>query len=327
MRSIYQRLVARVSSQSPNSTETPTTPTTPGRKNLSRELRVDPELQQRRQMYHCGTNFYTLDEIKKWSEVNQQAMIPARNIQLDPVVFPKKRGVGQGVESQEQSELNNNKDLTVKTEEQPTEQTPTIQPLFPHDQEINNLISFWRGDITELEIDAIVDPSNESLSGGGSGTDSIIHQAAGPELAFFNETLGGCPVGSGRLSPGFRLPSKFVISTVCPQKENEMALRSCYLSCLDIASLNKEIRSVAFSCIVAGEYVDQFEKATEIALKTIRRWLEVPFNRGKLDQIIFVVQSDLAETTYQKLLPQYFPRATDAPPSSDNSISSPANVQ
>ena len=352
MRQIYQRIVAQLSNNSPSSPSTdaytPSTPTTPGRKNLSRELRVDPELQQRRQLYHCGTNFYTIDEIPKWGCSDGQPTtqtIPVRNIQLDTIVLPKnnknkthkERQNGTETLALRQRRSSCESPLTVNTA---MNTNTAVVPVVEHHQqqqkqqqqqqqnavfnstnnrpslsefnaEINEKISFWRGDITELEIDAIVSPSNEKLSGGGSGTDFNIHRAAGPELAFFNSSLGVCPVGSARLSPGYRLPSKFVISTVVPLKENELALRSCYLSCLDIASMHREIRTVAFSCIVAGEYESEFVKATEVAMRTVRRWLEVPYNRGKIDRIVFVVQSDLAHEVYQDLLPLYFPTVAD----------------
>lgn len=236
------------------------------RKNQSHELRVDPELQQRRQLYHCGYNFYSKDEIEKYSEVESKQQISTAQ-----------------------------------------------DSLFPFSSAINDKISIWRGDMILLEVDAIVNATNERLVC-GEGLDAAIHEAAGPELTHFNETFGGCPVGSARLSPGFRLPAKHVISTVPPQKENLLALRSCYEACLDIATMHKEIDTLALCSIasIAKEY--PLEKAIRVALDTVRKWLERPYNRKKLGRVIFVVCSDEEEQLYRELMPIYFPKTNSTQP-------------
>ncbi|MTI22586.1 O-acetyl-ADP-ribose deacetylase [Fulvivirga sp. RKSG066] len=137
-------------------------------------------------------------------------------------------------------------------------------------------ISIIQGDITSLEVDAIVNAANESLLGGG-GVDGAIHRAAGPELLDFNKTLGGCKTGEAKISPGFKLPAKYVISTVGPvwqdgnHKEAE-ALRACYENCLALASKN-EVSSIAFPAISTGVYGFPLDKATEIAFDTINQFL------------------------------------------------------
>ncbi len=138
-------------------------------------------------------------------------------------------------------------------------------------------------DITRLEVDAIVNAANSSLLGGG-GVDGAIHRAAGPQLQEFNRTLGGCPTGEAHISPGFRLPARWVISTVGPvwhgggAGEPEL-LRACYRNSLQLARENG-VRSIAFPAISTGVYGYPKREAAAIALEQMREYL------GAFDEIV-----------------------------------------
>ena len=130
-------------------------------------------------------------------------------------------------------------------------------------------------DITKLKVDAIVNAANTTLLGGG-GVDGAIHRAAGRELLEACRKFNGCKTGEARITPGFRLPAKFVIHTPGPvwhggtRHEAEL-LRSCYENSLKLAAENG-CRSIAFSCISTGVYGYPHEAAAGIAVETVRGW-------------------------------------------------------
>ncbi len=136
-------------------------------------------------------------------------------------------------------------------------------------------IEVVQGDITKLNVDAIVNAANCSLLGGG-GVDGAIHRAAGRELYQACLKFGGCETGEARITPGFRLPAKFVIHTPGPiyndglHGEPEL-LRSCYENSMKLAEENG-CETVAFSAISTGVYGYPKKAATEIAVKTVREY-------------------------------------------------------
>jgi O-acetyl-ADP-ribose deacetylase (regulator of RNase III) len=133
------------------------------------------------------------------------------------------------------------------------------------------------GDITKLEVDVIVNAANSSLLGGG-GVDGAIHRAAGPELLEYCRTLGGCPPGEARITPGFHLAAKWIVHTVGPvwhggARGEEDTLARCYRNSLELAAA-KGAQSVAFPAISTGVYGFPIEPAFRIAVREVRAGLE-----------------------------------------------------
>jgi O-acetyl-ADP-ribose deacetylase (regulator of RNase III)/transposase InsO family protein len=182
--------------------------------------------------------------------------------------------------------------------------------LYSPNGNINEKVSLWQGDITCLEIDSIVNAANQSLLGGG-GVDGAIHSAAGPGLLKENSTLGGCVWGDAKMSGGYRLPAKNVISTVGPTNQSSVQLKSCYKKCLGIME-SHQLRSIALPCIATGLYGFPKEKAASIALETVREFMEL--HEKDIDRVIFCVFSKRDLEIYQELLPIYFPLETGTPP-------------
>ena len=130
-----------------------------------------------------------------------------------------------------------------------------------------------QGDITQEQVDAVVNAANSSLLGGG-GVDGAIHRAAGAELVAACRPLGGCPPGEARATPGFRMPARWVIHTVGPvwrggDAEEAAVLASCYRRSLQVAD-ELGARSIAFPAISTGAYGYPPAEAARIAVETLR---------------------------------------------------------
>ncbi|MEH2082178.1 MAG: O-acetyl-ADP-ribose deacetylase [Nostoc sp.] len=158
------------------------------------------------------------------------------------------------------------------------------------------------GDITKLQVDAIVNAANTSLLG-GSGVDGAIHRAAGAELVDECRSLRGCKIGDAKLTKGYRLPASFIIHTVGPvwrggnNKEPEL-LAQCYYKCMQIAA-DKEFNTLAFPCISTGIYKYPKILAAEIAVKICEEQLQ---RNGRPQRVIFCCYDQENYEIYTKIL-------------------------
>ncbi len=164
------------------------------------------------------------------------------------------------------------------------------------------VIEIIQGDITHQEVDAIVNAANCSLLGGG-GVDGAIHRAAGPELLAECRTLGGCETGKAKITEGYRLKAKYVIHTPGPvwhggRKGEPELLASCYRSCLELASANG-CKTVDFPSISTGVYHFPLERASVIAISTIRAYLA---EHSEIERVRMVCFDAGTKAAYEKAL-------------------------
>lgn len=141
----------------------------------------------------------------------------------------------------------------------------------------DGFIEVVRGDITRQRVDAIVNAANSSLLGGG-GVDGAIHRVAGSELLEACRKIGGCPPGEARITPGFRLPARWVIHTVGPiwrggHHDEDETLARCYRNCAVLAR-NHRVQSVALPSISTGAYGFPVTRAARIAVRELRQAAE-----------------------------------------------------
>jgi len=163
-------------------------------------------------------------------------------------------------------------------------------------------IEIVQGDITKLEVDAIVNAANTTLLGGG-GVDGAIHRAAGPELLAECRTLGGCQPGEAKITRGYRLPARFVIHTVGPvwrggKRGEPETLANCYRNSLQVAVENG-IKTIAFPAISCGAYGYPIEEAAQIAVNTTREFLATT---DQIEKVIFVLWDEDVYKTYRRIL-------------------------
>ncbi len=158
-----------------------------------------------------------------------------------------------------------------------------------------------QGDITRMEVDAIVNAANKSLLGGG-GVDGAIHRAAGPKLLEECRALGGCPTGEARITGGYRLPASHVIHTVGPvyggKPEDARLLESCYRNSMRLARENG-LKSIAFPAISCGVYGYPVEEAAKIAVDTVADELE---KHGAVERVVFVLFSGSDLDVYENYM-------------------------
>lgn len=154
-------------------------------------------------------------------------------------------------------------------------------------------IEIIKGDITKIDMDAIVNAANSTLLGGG-GVDGAIHRAAGLGLLEECRSLGGCETGQAKITKGYKLLARYVIHTVGPiwqggKFREEELLASCYCNSLNLAK-EHSLQSIAFPSISTGAYGFPIKQAATIALKTVKTFLEE--NPNVFEKVIFVLFSD-----------------------------------
>jgi O-acetyl-ADP-ribose deacetylase (regulator of RNase III) len=165
-------------------------------------------------------------------------------------------------------------------------------------KEILDQLEVRQGDITKLQVDAIVNAANKSLLGGG-GVDGAIHRGAGPELLKECRTLGGCPTGEARITGGYNLPARFVIHTVGPvysgKPQDSRLLTNCYANSLKLAAENNAT-TIAFPAISCGVYGYPIDQACKIAVDTTCHFLK---SNPVIEKVIFVLFSDEDREVYE----------------------------
>ena len=167
------------------------------------------------------------------------------------------------------------------------------------------VIEVLQGDITKLEVDAIVNAANRSLLGGG-GVDGAIHRAAGRSLLDECRTLNGCETGQSKITKGYNLPAKYIIHTVGPvwsggNKQERELLKSCYYTALELARKNN-IKTIAFPSVSCGVYRFPIEEACKIAISTVKEYLN---NYDGFEKVIFINPSKDIVEIYEKILTSY----------------------
>jgi len=185
-------------------------------------------------------------------------------------------------------------------------QDPDAKEVPEPSQSLNNRIGLIRGDITKLEVDAIVNAANNSLLGGG-GVDGAIHKAAGRELLKECQALNGCKTGSAKITGAYELPCQKVIHAVGPvydsweKKGSARLLAGCYTKSLQLAVQN-ECKSIAFSALSTGIYGYPSHAAAPVAIEAVKNFLEGA-DGDKMERVIFCTFVEKDVQAYDEWLP------------------------
>lgn len=177
-------------------------------------------------------------------------------------------------------------------------------PIQTPSNALNHRVGLFRGDITTLGVDAIVNAANESLLGGG-GVDGAIHRAAGPGLLRECRTLDGCRTGSAKITDAYELPCKKVIHAVGPVYDfmqpgrSEKALTGCYTKSLQLAVENG-LKTIAFSGLSTGVYGYPSRDAAPVAITAVKKFLE---GNSSLEKVVFVTFEKKDVDAYNEFLP------------------------
>lgn len=168
---------------------------------------------------------------------------------------------------------------------------------------IKGKLEIIKGDITTMEVDAIVNASNNTLQRGG-GVSAAIHQAAGPDLLAATRQLVGLKTGEAKITRAFKLPAKYVIHTAGPAyqpgKDQSRLLRSAYQASLEVAKENN-LKTIAFPSISTGIYAYPLAEAVPVAVQAVVDTLSEPGMEG-IERVIFVAHSDQVFYAYQQEL-------------------------
>ncbi len=172
------------------------------------------------------------------------------------------------------------------------------------ENEILDRIEIVQGDITKMDVDAIVNAANKSLLGGG-GVDGAIHRVAGRKLLEECRTIGGCPTGEARITKGYNLSAKYVIHTVGPiyrgKPQDSVLLTQCYTNSLRLAVENN-VTSIAFPAISCGVYGYPINEACKIAIDTTCNFLK---ENQPISKVMFVLFSSSDYQVYVNYLNKY----------------------
>jgi O-acetyl-ADP-ribose deacetylase (regulator of RNase III) len=179
-----------------------------------------------------------------------------------------------------------------------------VEEVFMSTRTINGVtLALMRGNIVEVQVDAIVNAANSGLRGGG-GVDGAIHRTGGPLIMEECRKIGGCPTGSAVATTAGRLPAKYVFHAVGPiysgSRNDGLLLASAYQSCLDLAEQH-QVKSIAFPSLSTGIYGYPLQLAAPIALRTIIEHIQKPTS---LQQVLMVLFGESACSAHEQALDQ-----------------------